>query len=94
MGASSSIHCEKPFSSATPYAEVSEENIDLLIVHDQDDVRQRHFPGEHNRTEARYDEDEACDRDEERSKNPSKQEIEKTVFRNILGIKISVRYFW
>ena len=39
--ASASIHCEDLFSSATPYAEELEQNIDLII---QDrDVRQCHF---------------------------------------------------
>ena len=44
--ASVSIMCKDPFSSATPYAEELEHNIDLLI-HDQD-IRQCHFPGEQN----------------------------------------------
>ena len=47
--ASASIRCKDPFSSATPYAEELEQNIDLLI-HDQN-IRQYHFPGDQNRAE-------------------------------------------
>ena len=62
--ASASIQCEGPFSSATPYAEELEQNIDLLIlIHDRD-VRQYHFLGERNWSEDRYEE-EAYDREEE-----------------------------
>ena len=60
--ASVSIMCKDPFSSATPYAEELEHNIDLLIHHQ--DIRQCHFPGDQNRAENRYEE-EAHSRDEE-----------------------------
>ena len=53
--ASASIHCEDLFSSATPYAEELEQNIDFLI-HDQD-VRHCHFAGDQNRAEDRYEEE-------------------------------------
>ena len=60
--ASASNLCEDPFSSATPYAEELEYNIDFLINHQ--DIRQCHFPGDQNRAGDRYEE-EACSRDEE-----------------------------
>ena len=46
---------EDPFSSATPYAEELEHNIDFLINHQ--DIRQCHFPGDQNRAEDRYEEE-------------------------------------
>ena len=45
--AASSNLCEEIFSSATEHAEELEHNIDV-ILQDQD-VRQRHHPGEQNR---------------------------------------------
>ena len=51
--ASASILCEDPFSSATPYAEELEHNIDFLINHQ--DIRQCHFPGDQNRAEDHYE---------------------------------------
>ena len=53
--ASASILCEDPFSSATPYAEELEHNINFLIDHQ--DIRQCHFPGDQNRAEDRYEEE-------------------------------------
>ena len=44
--ASASILCEDPFSSATPYAEELEHNVDILINHQ--DIRQRRFPDDQN----------------------------------------------
>ena len=58
--ASASILCEDPFSSATPYAEELEYNIEFLINHQV--IRQCHFPGDQNRAEERvitYNEKEA-----------------------------------
>ena len=46
---------EDPFSSATPYAEELEHNIDFLINHQ--DIRQCHFPGDQNRAEDRSEEE-------------------------------------
>ena len=57
--AASSYLCEKVFSSSTVQAEELEQNIDV-ILQDQD-VRQRHHPGEQNRKEEYYGEDPSDD---------------------------------
>ena len=61
--ASAFIRCEDSFSSATPYAEELEQNVDLFFIHYRD-IRCCRFPGEQNRSEDRYEE-EAYDSGEE-----------------------------
>ena len=63
--ASASILCEDPLSSATPYAEELEHNIDFPINHQ--DIRLCHFPGDQSRPEDRYEE-EVYSPNEERGK--------------------------
>ena len=53
--AASSNFCKEIFSSATEHAEELDHNVDV-ILQDQD-VRQRHYPGEQNRKEECYGED-------------------------------------
>ena len=61
--ATSSNFCEEVFSSAKEHAEELAHNIDV-ILQDQD-VRQRHHPGEQNRKDECYGVDPTGDFDEE-----------------------------
>ena len=61
--ASSSNFCEEVFSSATEHAADLAHDIDI-ILQDQD-VRQRHHPGEQNRKDERYGVDPTDGFDEE-----------------------------
>ena len=61
--ATSSNFCEEVFSSATEHAEDLTHNI-VVILQDQD-VRQRHHPGEQNRNDECYGVDPTGDFDEE-----------------------------